>query len=105
MSMKKIFAEGSLETIKTILGWTLNFENLTAPLKEEKFEEQTSDIGKILKDGEKTIKQLDATVGSNGHTFHMFQLGLHFQNRLRRMIDRRFKLNRCMKLRKIDWTI
>ena len=87
MSMKKLLAEGSLEPRKTILGWDLNFDDLTAALTPDKFDEWAADIEKILEDGETTGKQLYTLVGRNGHTCQILQLGLHFQNCLRRSID------------------
>ena len=69
MSMKKLYAEGSLEEKKTILGWDLNFDDLTAALTKEKFDEQSVDIQKILEDGKTTIKKLDTVVGRNCHNY------------------------------------
>ena len=54
--IKKLFAEGSLEEEKVILGWDLDFCRLTVALSEDKFEEWSADLAKVIKDEEITIK-------------------------------------------------
>ena len=81
--MKKLFAEGSLEESKVILGWELDFCALTAALTEEKFKEWSSDIERMIASGETTVKELDTVIGRNGHACQVLKQGLHFQNRLR----------------------
>ena len=82
LSMKKLFAEGSLEESKVILGWELDFCALTAALTEEKFREWSSDIEKMIASSETTVKELDTVIGRNGHAYQVLKQGLHFQNRL-----------------------
>ena len=58
LSMKKLFAEGSLEEEKTILGWDLDFCGLTAALTEEKFAESAADIEEIIEARENKHKEV-----------------------------------------------
>ena len=44
LSIKKLCIEGSLEEVKTILGWELDFCILKATLTHDKFEEWSVDI-------------------------------------------------------------
>ena len=72
--MKKMFAEDSLEEVKTILGWDIYFCDLKSALTKDKFEEQSKDIEEILESGETSIKELDAVIGRNGYTCQVFKL-------------------------------
>ena len=94
LSMKKLFAEGSLEKSKVILGWELDFCTLTVALIEEKFREQTSDIKRMISSGKITVKELDTVIRRNGYACQVLKQGLHFQNRLRLRVKGQ-KIRKC----------
>ena len=62
LSMKKLKAEGSLEEKKTILGWDIDFHDLSAALTKDKFEEWSADLERVIAEEETTIKELDTII-------------------------------------------
>lgn len=100
LSIKKLKAEGALEEHKTILGWFMDFRQLKIHLSKEKFSEWSSDIRKMIKNKSATMKAIDTMVGRNGHASFVIPLSRHFNNRLRRKIDRRRNINTKLRFSK-----
>ena len=86
MPLKKLHAEGSLEEQKIILGWHFDFRDLSISLPKDKFEDWSDQLKTYIKDKKGCMKDLESTVGRNGHASQIISLGKHFNNRLRNKV-------------------
>jgi len=82
-SLPKLAAEGRLEEVKVILGWTIDTRRLLIKLPQHKYIAWEESIAQILRDGFTTHKALQTLVGRLTHLSLIMQLILHFLSRLR----------------------
>ena len=87
ISAKKLIAEGSLEEVKVILGWCLNFRTLTAALTEDKYLAWSNNVKRFIQDESSTMKDLKLLIGRLSHSYIIIRMGFHFLHRLRSKVD------------------
>ncbi len=80
---QKLFAEGSLEEHKIILGWLFDFRRLTIKLPENKFVAWSDIISSILAAGISSPKELEQLIGQLGHLGTVVSMVHHFLSCLR----------------------
>jgi hypothetical protein len=79
----KLAAEASPEEIKLILGWLMDFRELTVSLPDNKYIAWSADIVKMLTSGSAKAKELETLIGRLGHLGMVIPFVYHFLSRLR----------------------
>ena len=98
--LKKLEAEGSLEEVKTILGWVINTRSLLINLPKEKYIAWSKSITNILQKGSSNKKELETLIGRLNHIGTIITHALHFLSRLRNLLASAHK-RRSVKLREV----
>jgi len=88
ISSKKLKAEGTLEEIKTVLGWVINTRNLTIALPTDKHTKWSSNISKIIHSKRVSHTQLESLIGRLNHIAGIIPMFRHFLGRLRQALYR-----------------
>jgi hypothetical protein len=70
--MKKFQAEGRLEEVKKVLGWTMNTRSLTLSLPPDKHRDWTRDIRKMISAKKSHFKLLESLIGRLNHVACIF---------------------------------
>ena len=83
----KLKAEGGLSETKTILGWHFNFQTLTMTLPEHKHIAWSREILRMIASHCTTKKQLESTIGRQGHIGYIIPWVFHFLSRLRMLLS------------------
>ena len=82
---RKLMAEGRLEEIKTILGWTIDTRKLIIQLPKHKYVAWSKSIVDIMKTRQTTFKALEKLLGRLTHLSVILPHILHFLGNLRRL--------------------
>ena len=94
----KLLAETGAEEIKIILGWILNFRNITISPPEKKYVSWKVAILEILEAGNTSFKKLEQMIGRLVHLVIVLPSIRHFMSRFRELLRksvnrRRINLN------------
>ena len=79
----KVLAEGALEEVKTVLGWTFDTRRLTVALPVDKHKAWSSTIKSILAKGTSNKKELETMIGRQTHAASIIPMARHFICRIR----------------------
>jgi hypothetical protein len=82
ISSKKLKAEGTLEEIKTVLGWVINTRHLLISLPPDKHKKWSSDITKIIHSNKVSHTQLEPLIRRLNHVAGIIPMFRHFLGRL-----------------------
>ena len=93
-ALHKLSAEGRLEEIKMILGWLWDFRRLIISLPVEKFTAWSSEINKMISNGETTSADLESTIGRLTHVSMILPPVHHFLSRLRELLAYSKRVNK-----------
>ena len=85
MCFRKLLAEGRLEEVKNILGWSINTRDMTIHIPTYKYKVWSDSIFIILKSRTVKNKQLETLIGRLNHISLIIPHILHFLGRLRRL--------------------
>lgn len=83
LSLDKLDAEGGPSEVKCILGWIINFRELTIALPTEKFVAWSADIASITHHKRCTKMELEQLIGRLTHAAHIIPLARFFLGRIR----------------------
>ena len=83
--MKKLQAEGQMEEIKTVLGWTLDTRHLLISLPESKVTAWKSNIMTMIAHASATTKELDTMLGQLNQVGFIIPMMRHFLNCLHKL--------------------
>jgi hypothetical protein len=82
-SFSKLLAEGRLEEVKMILGWTLDTRRLLLSLPTDKYDEWSTDIRKMISSKSSKGDKLRNTIGRLNHVGFIIPTARHFLERIR----------------------
>ena len=85
LCFRKLIAEGRLEEVKTILGWTVDTRNLLIKLPRHKYIAWSKSIMQIIKERTTTFKALEKILGRLTHMSIILPNILHFLGNIRRL--------------------
>ncbi len=80
--MKKFKAEGNLEEIKKVLGWTINTRRLLISLPDDKLHSWSSDIQQMISSKKASHKSLESTLGRLNQVAGILNPMRHYMGRL-----------------------
>ena len=84
-ALLKLKAEVGLEEIKTILGWTFNFRNMTVALPPNKAAAWSDTISNMIVSNSTTADELETTIGRLVHLSMVLPFVHHFLSRIREL--------------------
>jgi hypothetical protein len=82
-SFSKLLAEGRLEEVKMILGWTLDTRRLLLSLPTDKYDEWSTDIRKMISSKSSKGDKIRNTIGRLNHVGFIIPTARHFLERIR----------------------
>ena len=92
ISTSKLTAEGAIEEVKVMLGWTYNTQSLIISLPNQKYTALTHDLEQLLLKGTSSHNEIDTIIGRLNHVAYVIPTDRHFLSRIQNF---KFSLQFC----------